>query len=91
MTTFEQKLAGRYVAAGGDRPDLHARCIARALFVRDIIRTLDNTDEKFGINPSDSDSLAKLVDTAEEHLEHTANDVSQRSVIASPNTGGYGA
>ena len=31
---------------------------------------------------------AELVDAAEEHLEHIANDVSQRSVMAPPTTGG---
>ena len=38
MTTFIQELTGRYVAAGGDRPDLDARRVARAVFVRDTIR-----------------------------------------------------
>ena len=37
---------------------------------------------------ADNGSLAELVDAAEEHLEHIANDVSQRSVMASPTTGG---
>jgi hypothetical protein len=88
MTTFDQELAGRYVAAGGDRPDLDARRVARAAFVRDTIRTLHNADKKFGIDPADNGSLPELVDAAEEHLEHIANDVSQRSVMASPTTGG---
>ena len=74
MTTFDQELTGRYVAA--------------AVFVRDTIRTLYNADKKFGIYPADNGSLAELVDAAEEHLEHIANDVSQRSVMASPTTGG---
>ena len=88
MTTFDQELTGRYVAAGGDRPDLNASCVARAVFVRDSIRTLYNADKKFGIDPANTGSLAELVDAAEEHLEHIANDVNQRSVMASPTTGG---
>ncbi|QSR30174.1 hypothetical protein CFI00_06520 [Nocardioides sp. S5] len=88
MTTFDQELTGRYVAAGGDRPDLDARRLARAVFVRDTIRTLYNADKKFGIDPADNGSLAELVDAAEEHLEHIADDVGQRSVMASPTTGG---
>jgi hypothetical protein len=88
MTTFDQELTGRYVAAGGDRLDLDARRVARAVFVGDTIRTLYNADKKFGIDPAGNGSLAELVDAAEEHLEHIANDVSQRSVMASPTTGG---
>jgi hypothetical protein len=88
MTTFDQELTGRYVAAGGDRPDLDARRVARAVFVRDTIRMLYNADKKFVIDPADNDSLAELVDAAEEHLKHIANDVSQRPVMASPTTGG---
>ena len=42
---------------------------------------------KFGTDPADNGSLAELVDAAEEHLEHIANDVS-RSVTTLPNTGG---
>ena len=87
MTTFDQELTRRYVAAGGDRPDLDVRRIARAVFVRDTIRTLYNATKKFGIDPADHGSLAELVDAAEEHLEYIANDVSQRSVMASPTTG----
>lgn len=37
MTTFDQELTGRYVAAGGDRPDLDARRLARAVFVLSLI------------------------------------------------------
>ena len=88
MTTFDHELTGRYVAAGGGRPDLDARRVARTAFARDTIRTLHNADKKFGIDPADNGSLAELVDAAEEHLEHIANDVSQRSVMASPTTGG---
>ena len=88
MTTFDQALTGRYVAAGGDRADLHARCFARAVFVRDTILGLYNADKKFGIDPSDNGSLTELVDAAEEHHRHAATDVSQRSVMAWPNTGG---
>ncbi len=88
MTTFDQELTGRYVAAGGDRRDLDARRVARAVFVRDTIRTLYNADKEFGIDPADNGSLAELVDAAEEHLEHIAHDVSQRSVTAPSNTGG---
>jgi hypothetical protein len=88
MTTFDQELAGRYGAAGGDRPDLDARRVARAAFLRDTIRTLYTADKKFGIDPADNGSLAELVDAAEEQLEHIANDVSQRSAMASPTTGG---
>ena len=87
MTTFDQELTGRYVAAGGDRPDLDARRVARAIFVRDTVRALYNADKKFGIDPADNGSLAELVDAAEEHLEHIANDVS-RSVTTPPNTRG---
>ena len=87
MTTFDQELTGRYVAAG-DRPDLDATRLARAVFVRDTIRTLYNADKKFGIDPADNGSLAELVDAAEEHLENIANDVSHRSVEASPTPGG---
>jgi hypothetical protein len=88
MTTFDQELTGRYVAVGGDRPDHDARRVARAVFVRGTIRTLYNAEKKFGIDPADNGSLAELVDAAEEHLEQIANDVSQRSVMASPTTGG---
>lgn len=91
MTTFDQGLTGRYVAAGGDRPDLDARQVTRAVFVRDTIRTRYRADKRFGIDPADNGSLAKLVDAAEEHLEHIANDVSQRSVMAPPHTGGESA
>jgi len=87
MTTFTQELTGRYVAAGSDRPDLDARRVARAAFVRDTIRALYDADKRFGIDPADNGSLAELVDAAEEHLEHIANDVS-RSVTTPPNTGG---
>ncbi len=87
MTTFDQELTGRYVAAGA-RTDLDARRVARAVFVRDTIRILYNADKRFGIDPADNGSLAELVDAAEEHLEHIATDVSHRSVMAPPNTGG---
>lgn len=87
MTTFTQELTGRYVAAGSDRPDLDARRVARAVFVRDAVRALYDADKRFGIDPADNGSLAELVDAAEEHLEHIANDVS-RSVMTPPNTGG---
>ena len=91
MTTFDQELTGRYVAAGGDRPDLAARRVARAVIVRDTIRTLYTADKRFGIDPADIGTLAELVDAAEEHLEHIANDVSERSVMAPPNIGGDSA
>lgn len=87
MTTFIQELTGRYVAAGADRSDLDARRVARAVFVRDTIRALYDADKRFGLDPADNGSLAELVDAAEEHLEHIANDVS-RSVTTPPNTGG---
>jgi hypothetical protein len=87
MTTFNQELTGRYVAAGGDRPDLDGRRVARAVFVRDTVRALYDADKRFGIDPADNGSLAELVDAAEEHLEHIANDVS-RSVTTPPNAGG---
>lgn len=87
MTTFTQELTGRYVAAGSDRPDLESRRVARAVFVRDTIRALYDPDKRFSIDPADNGSLAELVDAAEEHLEHIANDVS-RSVTAAPTTGG---
>ena len=44
MTTFDQELTGRYATADGDRPDLDVRRVARAVFVRDTIRTLNNAD-----------------------------------------------
>ena len=93
MTTFDKdvssQLTDRYVASDGDRPDdIDARRRARAVFVRDTIRALYNADKKFGIDPADNGSLAELVDVAEEHLKHIANDVSQRSVMAPPTTGG---
>lgn len=88
MTTFDQELTGRYVAAGGDRPDPNARRIARAVLVRDTVRALYNADKRFGIDPADNGSLAELVDAAEEHLEQIAHDVSLRSVMAPPTTGG---
>ena len=88
MTTFDQELTGRYVAAGGDRPDLDARRVARAVFVRDTIRRLYNADKKCDIESADKGSLAELVDAAEGPLEHIANDVSQRSVMAPPTTRG---
>lgn len=91
MTTFDRELTGRFVAAGGDRPDLDVCRVARAVFVRDTIRALYNADKKFGIDLADNGSLAELVDAADEHLEHIANDVSQRSVMASPTTGGDSA
>jgi hypothetical protein len=88
MTTFDQAVTGRYVAAGGDRADVNARFIARAVFVPDTILGLYNADRKVGIDPSDNGSLTELVDAAEEHHRHAATDVSQRSVMAWPNTGG---
>lgn len=88
MTAFDQELTGRYIAAGADHADLDAHRVSRAVFVRDTTRTLYNADKKFGIDPADNGSLAELVDAAEEHLKHIANDVSQRSVMAPPTTGG---
>jgi hypothetical protein len=88
MTTFNQELTGRHVLAGGDRPDLNARRVARAAFVRDTVRTLYDADKRLCIDPAHNGSLADVVDAAEENLEQVANDVSQRSVMAPPNTGG---
>ena len=88
MTTFDQALTRLYGAADGDRPDLDAGCVARAVFVRDTIRALYNADKKFRLDPADTGSLAELVDAAEEHLKHIAHDVSQRSVMTQPATGG---
>jgi hypothetical protein len=87
MTTFAQELTGRYVAAGGHRPDPDARRMARAVFVRDTIRTIYDADKEFGIDPADNGSLAELVDAADEHLEHITHDVS-RSATTPPNIGG---
>jgi hypothetical protein len=70
MTTFDQELTGRYVAAGGDRPDPDAQRVARTVFVRDTIRTLVNADKEFGIDPADNGSLAELADAAEDHRAH---------------------
>ena len=87
MTTFDHEITRHYVSAGADRPDLAVRRVARAVFVRDIVRALYNGDKRFGIDPADNGSLAALVNAAEEHLEHIANDVS-RSVTRPPSTGG---
>jgi hypothetical protein len=87
MTTFDQELTGRYVSAGADRPSLDDQRVARAVFVRDTIRTLYNADKKFGIDPADLGSLAELVDAAEEHLELISHDVDQRPVGTPTNRG----
>lgn len=42
MTTLDQELTGRYVAAGGDRPDPDTRRMARA--IRDTISTSYGAD-----------------------------------------------
>ncbi|MGE9809555.1 hypothetical protein [Janibacter sp. G1551] len=88
MSRFDQEITRHYVSAGTNSRDLDARRVARAVFVRDTVRALYNADKKFGIDPADNGSLAELVDAAEEHLEHIATDVSQRSVMAPPNPGG---
>ena len=92
MTTFDKhvssQLTDRSVAADGECPGDHdAGRVARAAFLRDTIGALYNADKKFGIDPADNGSLAELY-AAKEHLEHIANDVSQRSVMAPPTTGG---
>jgi hypothetical protein len=87
MTTFDRELTGRYVAAGSDRPDPESRRVARAVLVRDTIRALRDADKRFSVDPADNSSLAELVDAAEEHLEHVANEVS-RSVTTKLTTGG---
>lgn len=87
MTTFDHEITRHYVPAGADRPDLDAPRVARAVFIRDTVRALYNADKRFGIDPADHGSLAELVDAAEVHLEHIANDVS-RSVTTPPRTGG---
>ena len=84
MTTFNQELTGRYVSAGADRPSLDDQRVARAAFVR----TINDADKKFGIDPAGLGSLAELVDAAEEHLEHISHDVSQRSVVTPPTSRG---
>jgi len=88
MTTFDQELTGRYAGAGAERPSLDDQRVARAVFVRDTIRTIYHADKKFGIDPVDLGSLAELVDAAEEHLEHVSHDVIQRSVVATPTSRG---
>lgn len=88
MTTFNQELTGRYVSAGADRPSLDDQRVARAAFVRDTVRTTNDADKKFGIDPAGLGSLAELVDAAEEHLEHISHDVSQRSVVTPPTSRG---
>lgn len=88
MTMFDQELTARYVAAGADSPDLDARRVERAAFVRDTVRALYDADKQFAIDPADNGSLAELVDAAEEHLEHISHDVRQRSVMGPPTTGG---
>lgn len=85
MTTFDQELTGRYVAG---HAELGARRVAGDVFVRDTIRTLYNADKKLAIDPADNGSLAELVEAAEEHLVHIANDVSQRPVATPPATRG---
>lgn len=90
MTTNHQELTSRYVSAGSDSPHPDARRLARALFVRDTIRALYDADKRFGIHPADNGSLAELVDAAEEHLEHIANDVSP-TATSQPPTGGANA
>lgn len=84
MTTFNQELTGRYVSAGADRPSLDDQRVARAAFVR----TINDADKKFGIDPAGLGSLTELVDAAEEHLEHISHDVSQRSVVTPPTSRG---
>ena len=84
MTTLDHELTRGYVSAGAKRPSLDDQRVARAVFVRDTIRTLYNADKKFGIDPADLGSLAELVDAAEEHLELICHVVSQRSVVAPP-------
>ena len=84
MTTFNQELTGRYVSAGADRPSLDGQRVARAAFVR----TINDADKKFGIDPAGLGRLAELVDAAEEHLEHISHDVSQRSVVTPPTSRG---
>jgi len=69
MTTFDHGLTGRYVSAGADRPSPDDQRVARAVFVRETIRTIHDVDKQFGIDPADLGSLAELVDAAEEHLE----------------------
>ena len=88
MTTFDQELTGRYVSAGADRPSLDDHRVARAVFVRDTVRTIGDAGKQFGIDAADLGSLAELVDAAEEHLEHISHDVSHRSVVAPPTSRG---
>jgi len=69
MTTFDHELTGRYVSAGTDRPSPDDQRVARAAFVRETIRTTYDTDQRFGIGPTDLGSLAELAAAAEEHFE----------------------
>jgi len=84
MTTINQELTDRYVSAGADRPSLDDQRVAHAAFVR----TINDADKKFGIDPAGLGRLAELVDAAEEHLEHISHDVSQRSVVTPPTSRG---
>lgn len=84
---IHQELRRRYISAGTDRQSLGDRRVARAVFVRDTVRTLYDADKKVGIDEADSDSLAALVDAAEEHLLHTSADVGHIPVETSPSRG----
>ena len=53
MTTLDQELTRHYVSAGTEQADLNARRVARAVYVRDTIRTLYAADKNFGIDPAD--------------------------------------
>ena len=84
---IHQELQRRSISAGADRPTPEDRRVARAVFVRDTVRALYDADKKVGIDETDSDSLAALVDAAEEHLLHVSADVGHIPVRPSPSRG----
>ena len=88
MTTFDQELTGRYVAAGGDRPDLDDRRVARAVFVRDTIRPLRRRQASSASTQPTSARWPSSSTPPKNTSSTSATDVSQRSVVAPPNSRG---
>jgi hypothetical protein len=88
MTTFDQELTGG--TSPPEQSDHHSTIEESPTPSSCVTPSAPSTTQtrKFGIDPADNGSLAELVDAAEEQLKHIANDVSQRSVMATPNTGG---
>jgi hypothetical protein len=67
--TLEQSIAAEYITAGAGEPTPEGRRLARAMIVRNVVRSLYEADKKFGLDTADHGSLAELVDAAEEHLD----------------------